>query len=109
MATAAPRKAMMARLVRLVPKWLSHISGRACQRKLAEVFDDISDPSRIPRTNIHCHSILGTLLLKYAICETRSGLKSFSINPAERTKDVEAPKNFPAIQTDSTSTTPLNA
>jgi len=64
MATAAPRKATTALLLRLLPKRFFHMSGRACQRKLAEVVDEISDPRKMPKTNIHCQSILGVSLLK---------------------------------------------
>lgn len=75
-------------------------------RLVPGVVEAMKDPIRMPITNIHCQSIWGTSLIKKDIWATLSGPIIFSITPKERTKVVEAPRYFPAIQTDRMDNTP---
>jgi|GEM_PF-3210397 len=65
MATIPPTKATTARLAVLrVPNLSAHISGTACSLNEPEVTAEIIAPRKMPRTNIHCQSILGATLIK---------------------------------------------
>jgi hypothetical protein len=75
-------KATMTRGHVAAPKAVNHGSGTQTMRAWPAAMAERKEPMTMPRTSIHCQSMLGGVLLKNSLSSTLSPRKSLSSIPA---------------------------
>jgi len=115
MATAPPKKAPTARTRALLPKRSRQTGGTASTLKLPSANDAANAPRKIPTISMNCQSTITFSLAKYGLFLTCTGARLSSMNPAARTKVVDAPRYcalpriFVLAKTDTVASTPTSA